>query len=112
MLCTACTSADTRTAARQASLDSREPYPQTEVYRFYDGPIDNPEDGPGGLINAWPLDEHTIDDVVGDPDAGIRQDRDLELTRPLAELDAAGWILLRAPEGAAWAQPRRPAEAP
>ena len=33
-------------AARQAWLDSREPYLQTEVYRFYDGPIDNPTTGP------------------------------------------------------------------
>ena len=39
------------TAAREAWIDSREPYLQTEVYRFYDGPIDNPEDGPeGGLF--------------------------------------------------------------
>lgn len=37
---------------------------------------------------------------------------DLDLTRPLAELDAAGWILPRAPDGAAWAQPRRPTVAP
>jgi putative iron-regulated protein len=52
-------------AAREAWLDSREPYLQTEVYRFYDGPIDNPDDGPEGLINAWPLDENYIDYVVG-----------------------------------------------
>ena len=50
-------------AARQAWLDSREPYLQTEVYRFYDGPIDNPTDGPEGAINAWPLDENFIDYV-------------------------------------------------
>src|SRR5262245_9803030 len=47
----------TREAARDAWLAAREPYLQTEVYRFYDGPIDNPVDGPEGLINAWPLDE-------------------------------------------------------
>ena len=47
----------TLAAARTAWLDSREPYLQTEVFRFYDGPIDNAEDGPEGLINAWPLDE-------------------------------------------------------
>ena len=35
-------------AAKTAWLDAREPYLQTEVYRFYDGPIDNPEDGPEG----------------------------------------------------------------
>lgn len=84
-------SADTLTAARQAWLDSREPYLQTEVYRFYDGPIDNPEDGPEGLINAWPLDEHTIDYVLGDPDAGIIQDLTLEITQSkLVELNGVG----------------------
>ena len=58
-------------AARQAWLTAREPYLLTEVYRFYDGPIDNPEDGPEGQINAWPLDEAYIDYVNGMPMAGI-----------------------------------------
>lgn len=58
-------------AARMAWLAGREPYLQTEVYRFYDGPIDNPTDGPEGLINAWPLDENYIDYVEGSPDAGV-----------------------------------------
>ena len=61
-------------AARQAWLDSRVPYLQTEVYRFYDGPIDNPEDGPEGLLNAWPLDENYIDYVDGDANAGLIND--------------------------------------
>ncbi len=65
---------DNLEAAKQAWLDSREPYLQTEVYRFYDGPIDNPENGPEGLLNAWPLDENYIDYVEGDPDSGIVQD--------------------------------------
>jgi putative iron-regulated protein len=52
-------------AARNAWLAAREPYLQTEVYRFYDGPIDNPDDGPEGFINAWPLDENYIDYVAG-----------------------------------------------
>lgn len=56
--------------ARAAWLASREPYLQTEVYRFYQGPIDN-ENGPEGLINAWPLDEAHIDYVEGNPTAGI-----------------------------------------
>jgi putative iron-regulated protein len=53
------------TDAKNLWLDAREPYLQTEVYRFYDGPIDNPVDGPEGLLNAWPLDENYIDYVVG-----------------------------------------------
>ncbi len=57
-------------AARQAWLDSNEPYGQTEAYRFYGGPIDD-EDGPEGLLNAWPLDEAYVDYVEGDADAGI-----------------------------------------
>jgi putative iron-regulated protein len=58
-------------AAQDAWLAAREPYGQTESYRFYDGPIDNPEDGPEGRINAWPLDEAYIDYVIGNPQAGI-----------------------------------------
>jgi len=61
-------------AAKDAWLASREPYLQTEVYRFYEGPIDNAKDGPEGLLNAWPLDENYIDYVVGDPNAGIIND--------------------------------------
>jgi putative iron-regulated protein len=66
-------------AARQAWLDSREPYLQTEVYRFYGGPIDD-EDGPEGLLNAWPLDEAYIDYVEGNADAGIIQDDSVEIS--------------------------------
>ena len=65
-------------AAKQAWLDSREPYGQTEVYRFRAGPIDalNVEtkamgddgDGPEGLINAWPLGEALIDYVASEVD--------------------------------------------
>ena len=61
-------------AARTAWIDSREPYLQTEVYRFYEGPIDDATDGPEGLINAWPLDEAYIDYVDGDDGAGIIND--------------------------------------
>jgi putative iron-regulated protein len=57
-------------AAKDAWLAAREPYGQTEVYRFYGGPIDD-EDGPEGLINAWPLDESYVDYVDGAPEAGI-----------------------------------------
>jgi putative iron-regulated protein len=51
-------------AARDAWLASRDPYGQTEAFRFYEGPIDNADDGPEGLINAWPIDENYIDYVV------------------------------------------------
>ena len=57
-------------AAKDAWLAAREPYGQTEVYRFYGGPIDG-ADGLEGLINAWPVDEVYIDYVEGAPDAGI-----------------------------------------
>ncbi len=61
-------------AAKQAWLDARVLYGPTEAFRFYDGPIDNPEDGPEGQINAWPLDESYIDYVEGDTAAGIIND--------------------------------------
>ena len=61
---------ETHQAAKDAWLAAREPYGQTEVFRFYGGPIDD-EDGPEGLINAWPLDESYVDYVEGAPEAGI-----------------------------------------
>lgn len=62
-------------AARQAWLDAREPYLQTEVYRFYDGPIDGMDGSPEGLINAWPMDEQTVDYVEGEASAGRINDQ-------------------------------------
>lgn len=67
--------------AKQAWLDAREPYGQSEVYRFRVGPIDalseagtigEDGDGPEGRINAWPLGEALIDYVapVVDGDSG------------------------------------------
>lgn len=56
--------------AKNAWLEARNWYGQTEVFRFYGGPIDD-ENGPEGLLNAWPLDESYIDYVVGNPEAGI-----------------------------------------
>ena len=52
-------------SAKQSWLASREPYGQTEVYRFRAGPIDavladgtmgedGDDHGPDGRINAWP----------------------------------------------------------
>lgn len=60
-------------ACKQAWKDAREPYGQTEAYRFANGPIDD-EDGPEGLLNAWPLDEGYIDYVSGSPNSGIVND--------------------------------------
>ncbi|MDP7592226.1 MAG: imelysin family protein [Litorilituus sp.] len=64
-------------AAKKAWLDAREPYGQTEVYRFRVGPIDalkddgtlgEEGDGPEGKINAWPLGEAIIDYVAVEVD--------------------------------------------
>jgi putative iron-regulated protein len=59
-------SADTLAAARQAWLDARVPYMQTEVFRFGNPIVDDWE----GRVNAWPLDEGLIDYVAGDYAAG------------------------------------------
>ncbi len=61
---TAAPSAATLADARAAWNLARPAYLQTEVFRFYGGPIDD-EDGPEGRINAWPLDEAYIDYVLG-----------------------------------------------
>ncbi len=77
----------TQDAARQAWLDAREFYGQTEAFRFYDGPIDN-EDGPEGQINAWPMDESYVDYVVGDDKAGLINNRKVAITKKrLADLN-------------------------
>ncbi len=54
---------------KQAWLAARDPYGQTEVFRFYNGPIEQEERE--GRINAWPLDESYIDYVAGKADSGI-----------------------------------------
>jgi len=61
-------------AARDAWLDARTPYRPTEALRFYGGPIDDPDDEREGQINAWPLDEATIDYVEGNAAAGVIND--------------------------------------
>ena len=60
--------------AKRAWLIARNDYSPTEAFRFYGGPIDNEEDGPEGLINAWPMDEAHIDYVDGAPGTGIIND--------------------------------------
>ncbi len=62
----------TLATAREAWLAARVPYGQSEVFRFYDGPIDG-ADGPEGLLNAWPMDEAYLDYVEGQAEAGIIQ---------------------------------------
>ena len=73
-------SAATLDAARKAWLAAREPYGQTEVFRFYGGPIDN-DDGPEGRINAWPMDESFVDGVKERPQAGLINNRKLAITK-------------------------------
>ncbi len=85
-------SEETLQNAKDAWLAAREPYGQTEAFRFYGGPIDDAE-GPEGLINAWPLDEAYIDYVDGQPEAGIINDVENypDLTAELlAELNEQG----------------------
>ena len=52
-------SADTLEQARNAWVEARVPYQQTEVYRFGNPVVDEWE----GKVNAWPLDEGLIDYV-------------------------------------------------
>jgi putative iron-regulated protein len=69
---------DTHEAAKQAWIDARAPYMPSEVFRFYNGPIDysgpvggkgQPSKlGPEPWVNGWPLDESYID-YVRDVDA-------------------------------------------
>ncbi len=55
-------SAETLSAAKQAWLQARVPYQQSEVFRFGNAVVDDWE----GQLNAWPLDEGMIDYVEGD----------------------------------------------
>lgn len=63
------------TAAKKAWLVAREPYGQTEVYRFRNTPVDSLD--VEGDLNAWPLGEALIDYVetnttdFGDDQVGI-----------------------------------------
>ena len=78
---------ETHEAAKKAWLDAREPYGQTEAYRFANGPIDDEATGPEGLLNAWPLDENYVDYVSGNDAAGIinRSAEFPEITKTLLE---------------------------
>lgn len=72
-------SVDSQDGAKSAWLATREPYLQTEVYRFYDGPIDNPTDGPESSLNAWPLDEAHVDYTRDAASAGIINNTELPI---------------------------------
>ncbi len=54
--------AQTQRAAKAAWLSARNPYQQTEAYRFGNAVVDDWE----GKVNAWPLDEGLIDYVAGE----------------------------------------------
>ena len=78
------------TACKNAWLAAREPYGQTEAYRFANGPIDD-ADGPEGALNAWPLDEGYIDYVDGMAMSGIVNDGTTTIdAATLAGLNEAG----------------------
>jgi putative iron-regulated protein len=48
-------------ATREAWLTARQSYAQTEVHRFYGGPIDSVE----LLVNTWPIDENYLESEDG-----------------------------------------------
>lgn len=66
-------SASNLATAKQSWLDAREPYGQTEAFRFSSGPIDD-ANGPEGQLNAWPLDESYIDYTSSSSTSGIIND--------------------------------------
>ena len=71
------------TNVKKKWIAARSIYGITEAFRFYGGPIDGVnkygEEGPEGLINAWPLNEAYIDYVKGSPNAGIINNLSLEI---------------------------------
>ncbi len=62
-------SSDTLAASRACWKSARLIYVQSEVFRYYAGPVDD-ADGPEPLLNSWPLDELYIDAGEGG-DGGI-----------------------------------------
>lgn len=73
----------TLASARQAWIDARKPYLQSETFRFSAGPIEAVEN----RINAWPIDENYIDYVADDPSAGVinHPERFPEITPPVIQ---------------------------
>jgi putative iron-regulated protein len=71
---------------RQAWIDTRPSYGRTEVFRFYEGPIDfgkraDGSQGPEPLLNSWPVNEAYIDYVQGNPAAGLVNESQIPITR-------------------------------
>ena len=66
-------STETLTAAKKAWLVAREPYGQTEVYRFRNSPVDALD--VEGDLNAWPLGE-AVSDYVNTGNDGDDFDND------------------------------------
>ncbi|MEM7306642.1 MAG: imelysin family protein [Planctomycetota bacterium] len=54
---------------REVWIQARLSYQQTEISRFYEGPIDRAPDGPEGFINAWPVDESHLRAIIADATA-------------------------------------------
>ncbi|WP_204115575.1 imelysin family protein [Shimia biformata] len=69
----------TLAAAKQAWLDARVPYQQTEVFRFGNAIVDDWE----GKVNAWPLDEGLID-YVDDGYGGPTDENELAILNVIA----------------------------
>lgn len=75
--------------------NARIPYGQSEIFRFYNGPIDFEfiDDGVTthlelinfsgveGLLNAWPLDEAYIDYVTSNKRSGVINDKSIMLSK-------------------------------
>jgi len=73
-------SKDALEKARASWKTARDYYGQTEVFRFYNGPIDFSdssvkEQGPENRINAWPVNEVFIDYTRGNANSGVIMDK-------------------------------------
>ncbi len=97
-------SAATFDAAKIAWLAAREPYGQTEAYRFANGPIDAEGTAPWvigneGQLNAWPLEEALIDYVLLGSEAQGAGIFDFNIVSSDRTIDAASIISLNEFEG-------------
>jgi putative iron-regulated protein len=74
---------DTLTTARDAWINARRSWEQTEAFRFYDGPIDATDTGPGPIdrMDSWPVKPAAIDYAEGNPTGGIINNMKQALTR-------------------------------